>query len=68
MISKHLQFNIKNELINRGIIGTTAILVTCQAFEKNIDWAKVVFIVIATLFNPLIPIYLSRNTWILLIL
>jgi len=42
----------------------TSILVAFQAFEKNIDWAKVVFIVIAILFNPLAPIYLSRSTWI----
>lgn len=42
----------------------TSIFVTFQAFEKNIDWAKVVFIVIAILFNPLAPIYLSRSTWI----
>ena len=64
MISKHLQFNIKNELINRGVTCTTAILVTCQAFEKNIDCAKVVFIVITIPFNHLAPIYLSRSTWI----
>jgi len=38
--------------------------VAFQAFEKNIDWAKVTFIVVAILFNPLVPIYLSRNTWI----
>jgi len=42
----------------------SSILVVLQAFEKNIDWAKVVFIVIAILFNPLAPIYLSRSTWI----
>jgi len=41
-----------------------SILVAFQAFEKNIDWAKVVFIVIAILFNPFVPIYLSRSTWI----
>ena len=41
----------------------SSILVVLQAFEKNIDWAKVVFIVIAILFNPLAPIYLSRSTW-----
>jgi len=38
--------------------------VALQAFEKNIDWAKVVFIVIAILFNPLAPIYLSRSAWV----
>ena len=39
-----------------------SILVAFQAFKKNIDWAKVVFIVIAILFNPLAPIYLSLST------
>ena len=48
----------------RWITCITSILVAFQAFEKNIDWAKVVFIVIAILFNPLAPIYLSRSIWI----
>jgi len=50
--------------ILRWITCITSILVALQAFNKNIDWAKVVFIVIAILFNPLAPIYLSRSTWI----
>jgi len=48
----------------RWITCIASILVAFQAFEKNIDWAKVVFIVIAILFNPLAPIYLSRSTWV----
>ena len=48
----------------RWITCITSVLVAFQVFEKNIDWAKVVFIVIAILFNPLAPIYLSRSTWI----
>jgi hypothetical protein len=48
----------------RWITCIASILVIFQAFEKNIDWAKLVFIVIAILFNPLVPIYLSRSTWI----
>lgn len=48
----------------RWITCITSILVAFQAFEKNIDWVKVVFIVIAILFNPLFPIYLSRSIWI----
>jgi len=48
----------------RWITCIASILVTFQAFEKNVDWAKIVFIIIAILFNPLVPIYLSRSTWI----
>jgi len=48
----------------RWITCISSILVALQAFEKNIDWVKIVFIVIAILFNPLVPIYLSRSTWI----
>ena len=48
----------------RWITCISSILVAFQAFENNIDWAKVVFIVIAILFNPLAPIYLSRSIWI----
>jgi len=51
-------------ILLRWITCITSILVTFKAFEKNNDWAKVVFIVIAILFNPLVPIYLSRSTWI----
>ena len=51
-------------ILLRWITCITSILVTFQAFEKNIDWAKVVFIVIAILFNPLAPIYLSRSIWV----
>jgi hypothetical protein len=47
----------------RWITCIASMLVTFQAFEKNIDWAKIIFIVIAILFNPLAPIYLSRSTW-----
>jgi hypothetical protein len=51
-------------ILLRWITCITSILVAFQAFEKNIDWAKVVFIVIAILFNPIAPIYLSRSTWV----
>jgi hypothetical protein len=50
--------------ILRWITCMASILVVFQAFDKNIDWAKVIFIFIAILFNPLAPIYLSRSTWI----
>lgn len=50
--------------ILRWITCVASILVAFQAFEKSIDWAKVVFIIIAILFNPLAPIHLSRSTWI----
>ena len=50
--------------ILRWITCITSILVVLQAFEKNINWAKVIFIIIAILFNPLAPIYLSRSFWI----
>ena len=48
----------------RWITCIASILVIFQAFGKSIDWAKVVFIIIAILFNPIAPIYLSRSTWI----
>ena len=51
-------------ILLRWITCIASILVVFQAFEKNIDWAKVIFIIIAIFFNPLAPIYLSRNIWI----
>jgi len=48
----------------RWITCISSILVVLQAFERNIDWAKVFFIVIAILFNPLAPIHLSREIWV----
>ncbi|GAH28799.1 unnamed protein product [marine sediment metagenome] len=51
-------------ILLRWITCIASTLVIFQAFEKNIDWAKVVFIVIAILFNPLAPIHLSRSIWV----
>jgi len=51
-------------ILLRWITCITSILVVLQAFEKDIDWVKVLFIIIAILFNPLAPIHLSRSTWI----
>ena len=51
-------------ILLRWITCMTSILIAFQVFEKNIDWAKAVFIVIAILFNPLAPNYLSRSIWI----
>ena len=48
----------------RWAVTVGAIIVVINAFDKNIGWAKVVFIIITILFNPLAPIYLSRSTWI----
>ena len=48
----------------RWITCIASILVAFQAFEKNIDWAKAIFIIVAILFNPLAPIHLSRSIWI----
>jgi hypothetical protein len=50
--------------ILRWITIITSILVAYQAFEKNINWAKFIFIIIAILFNPIAPVYLSRNSWL----
>ena len=50
--------------ILRWITCIASILVVFQAFEKNTDWAKIAFIIIAILFNPLAPVYLSRSTWV----
>lgn len=48
----------------RWVVTAGAIIVVLNAFEKNIDWAKVVFVFIAILFNPIAPIHLSRELWI----
>lgn len=51
-------------ILLRWVVAAGAIIVALNAFDKNIDWAKVVFIFIAILFNPIAPIHLSRESWI----
>jgi len=47
----------------RWVVTAGAIIVVINAFDKNIDWAKIVFIFIAILFNPIAPVHLSREIW-----
>jgi hypothetical protein len=51
-------------ILLRWVVIAGAIIVIVNAFEKDVDWAKVVFIFIAILFNPIVPIHLSRELWI----
>lgn len=53
-------------ILLRWIVTVGAIIVVINAFDKDIDWAKVSFIIIGILFNPITPIHLSREIWILL--
>jgi hypothetical protein len=51
-------------ILLRWVVTAGAIIVVINAFDKNIDWAKTVFIFIAILFNPIAPVHLSREIWI----
>jgi hypothetical protein len=51
-------------ILLRWVVTAGAIIVAINAFDKNIDWAKVVFLFIAILFNPIVPVHLSREIWI----
>ncbi len=53
-------------ILLRWIVAIGAVIVAIDAFNKNVDWAKVSFIIIGILFNPITPIYLSREIWIFL--
>lgn len=48
----------------RWVVTVGSIIVVLNAFDKDIDWAKVVFVFIAMLFNPIVPVHLSRELWI----
>jgi hypothetical protein len=48
----------------RWIVTAGAIIMIINAFNKDIVWAKVSFIIISILFNPIAPIHLSREIWI----
>lgn len=50
--------------LQRWIVTISSIIVLLKAFDQNIDWAKIAFILIAILFNPIVPIYLTREIWI----
>jgi len=51
-------------ILLRWVVTAGAIIVTLNAFDKNIDWAKVLFVFIAILFNPIAPIHLPREVWV----
>lgn len=39
-----------------------AYLAIC-AFERRVNWVGYVFIAVAVIYNPIIPVHLSRGTW-----
>jgi len=51
-------------ILQRWIVTISSIIILIKAFDQNIDWAKIAFILIAILFNPIAPIHLTREIWI----
>ena len=47
----------------RWITCGAAIWVAFLAYDWEKKWATVVFAIVAVLFNPLLPIHLSRDLW-----
>ena len=47
----------------RWVVCAAAILVGIRAYGWQRIWAVPIFALIAILFNPLVPVYLSRSTW-----
>jgi hypothetical protein len=50
--------------LQRWIVTIASIMILNKAFDQNIGWAKISFIVITVLFNPLVPVHLTREIWI----
>ncbi len=47
----------------RWVVCGVSIFLAYTAYDWKKTWATWLFVVIALLFNPLIPIYLSRELW-----
>jgi len=47
----------------RLIVSISAIYYVWLIKDENKNWIAALFIVIATLFNPIIPIHLTRQIW-----
>lgn len=47
----------------RWVTSAAAVLVAIFAYQWQRIWAVVVFAFVALLFNPLVPVHLSRSTW-----
>lgn len=47
----------------RLVVCAVAAYVTFMAYNWRISWATYLFGIIAVLFNPLVPIHLSRKIW-----
>jgi len=47
----------------RWITCGAAVWVAFLAYDWEKKWATVVFTIVAVLFNPLVPIHLSRDVW-----
>ena len=48
----------------RWIVCGVGILVAYTAFRYEVKWAVFVFGAVAVLFNPIFPIYLTREIWL----
>jgi hypothetical protein len=47
----------------RWVVTASAVLIMVIAWQSTSQWAIWPFLVIAILFNPLAPIYMSRESW-----
>jgi len=47
----------------RWIVCLSGIYIAITALQRSIIWVAGVFCIIAVLFNPIVPIHLSRSNW-----
>jgi FtsH-binding integral membrane protein len=47
----------------RWVICGIAVFIAYKSYEWKQAWASWVFGVVAVLFNPLVPVYLTKETW-----
>jgi hypothetical protein len=48
----------------RWIVCAFGVITALEAYQERRQWAVWLFAVIAVLFNPIAPFYLSRGTWL----
>jgi hypothetical protein len=52
--------------ILRVVVSVSSIYIAIMVNETKYKWGVWVFVSLAFLFNPIMPIYLSRSTWTLI--
>ena len=61
-----LPFNNEMLSVLKSIISTFSILAFFRKINKNSDFSTYSLLLIAIIFNPLVPLFFTKSTWVIL--